>query len=422
MAQKLKFGNGTFATKEGSTLAYNDENNNYKPLPFTTTRNSIATRVNKEGLIEVVGSDVPRIDYTDSADGALLLENSSTNILVQSNKFDTSWTLSNVSVLGNQTGVGGSIDAWKLSANNGSGEKKMYVGASSGTQSISIYAKAGTRDYLWLRGVTSGQNKRVFFNLSNGIIETDDSISSEIIHMGNGWYRCSATFNQQAGFEFFIGVASNDNLASYIDDGTGNIYVQYAQAESGSIATSYIPTNGSTVTRQADTANDAGNSQVFNDSQGVLFANIAANTDDLTLRQISLSDGTTSNQLVIYYGNGSNKIFYYLSVGGVPQVNDSVITSDIVSFNKIAFKYKQNDFQLWINGINVLSDSSGNTYPTSTLSQLNLTNGQGTGDYFYGKTKEIAYYDEILTDLELEYLTSYRSLNELVTELNLNEL
>ncbi len=89
MAQKLKFGNGTFATKEGSTLAYNDENNNFKPLPFTTTRNSIATRVNKEGLIEVVGNDKPRIDYTDSADGVLLLENSSTNSLVQSNQFDT---------------------------------------------------------------------------------------------------------------------------------------------------------------------------------------------------------------------------------------------------------------------------------------------------------------------------------------------
>ena len=79
MAQKLKFGNGTWATKEGSTLAYNDENNNYKPLPFTTTRNSIGTRVNKEGLIEVVGNDIPRIDYTDSADGVLLLEPSRTN-------------------------------------------------------------------------------------------------------------------------------------------------------------------------------------------------------------------------------------------------------------------------------------------------------------------------------------------------------
>ena len=41
---------------------------------------------------------------------------------------------------------------------------------------------------------------------------------------------------------------------------------------------------------------------------------------------------------------------------------------------------------------------------------------------FYGKTKEIGYYDEILTDEELEYMTSYRSLNEMVTELNLNAL
>ena len=54
MAHKLKFGNGKWATKKGSTLAYNDENNNFKPLPFTTTRDSGATRVNKEGLIEVV--------------------------------------------------------------------------------------------------------------------------------------------------------------------------------------------------------------------------------------------------------------------------------------------------------------------------------------------------------------------------------
>ena len=92
MARKLKFGNGTWATKEGSTLAYNDENNNYKPLPFTTTRNSIATRVNKEGLIEVVGSDVPRIDYTDSADGVLLLEKASTNLITYSEDFTTGWS------------------------------------------------------------------------------------------------------------------------------------------------------------------------------------------------------------------------------------------------------------------------------------------------------------------------------------------
>ena len=89
MAHKLKFGNGNWATKKGSTLAYNDENNNFKPLPFTTTRDSIATRVNKEGLIEVVGNDVPRIDYTDSAEGAFLLEPSRTNLLLIVRRFYT---------------------------------------------------------------------------------------------------------------------------------------------------------------------------------------------------------------------------------------------------------------------------------------------------------------------------------------------
>ena len=80
MAQTYKFGNGTWARKKGSTLAYSDTNNAFKPLPFSFERNSIATRVNKEGLIEVVGNDIPRIDYTDSTEGALLLENSATNL------------------------------------------------------------------------------------------------------------------------------------------------------------------------------------------------------------------------------------------------------------------------------------------------------------------------------------------------------
>jgi len=389
MAQKLKFGNGTWATKEGSTLAYNDENNNFKPLPFTTTRDSIGTRVNKEGLIEVVGNDVPRIDYTDSADGVLLLENSRSNLVTYSEDFSNWNTIQ--SSLTSDYGISpdGSTNSTRCVFSSSNQSLELTVSASNVIATIYIKGTIGETIQFGTNG------------------------AEEIFTLSGDWQRLEK-YNSSS--------VSRVTLNTYAGVTARDVEIWGAQLEQGSYATSYIPTNGSSMQRASDTANGAGNSQVFNDSQGVLFANIAANTDDLTLRQISLSDGTTSNQLVIYYGNGSNKIFYYLSVGGVPQVNDSVITSDIVSFNKIAFKYKQNDFQLWINGINVLSDLSGNTYPTSTLSQLNLTNGQGTGDYFYGKTKEIAYYDEILTDLELEYLTSYRSLNELVTELNLNEL
>ena len=63
MANTLKFGNGEWATKEGSTLAFNDENGNFKPLPFNFERSTSATRVNKEGLIEVVSNNEPRIDF-----------------------------------------------------------------------------------------------------------------------------------------------------------------------------------------------------------------------------------------------------------------------------------------------------------------------------------------------------------------------
>ena len=82
----LKFGNGEWYGKKDTILAYNDENSNFKPLPFSFDRDTLATRVNKDGLIETVGSGEPRIDYKDDSKGALLLEPSRSNSLVQSNQ------------------------------------------------------------------------------------------------------------------------------------------------------------------------------------------------------------------------------------------------------------------------------------------------------------------------------------------------
>ena len=86
MANTFKFGNGNWAVKDGYVLAYNDENNNFKPLPFDFTRASSATRVNKQGLIETVPSGKPRIDFLNNTSGHLLLEPSRTNSLLQSNQ------------------------------------------------------------------------------------------------------------------------------------------------------------------------------------------------------------------------------------------------------------------------------------------------------------------------------------------------
>lgn len=428
MAQTYKFGNGTWATKKGSTLAYNDENNNYKPLPFTTTRNSIATRVNKQGLIEVVGNNVPRIDYTDSADGVLLLEPQRTNLVTTSETLSNYWNLQEATLIVDNQAVNptGSLYANKLNTSNAAAFRGLVKSESTAydgkTLNVSVFAKKITSDYIFFYniGSTSGVNG-IWFNISNGTLGNIGGAwsNSKIENYGNGWYRCSTTitFGTGTNYLYLLNSDGNGNTTSTIGSQT---YLWGSQVEEGTYPTSYIPTSGSSVTRQADTANGSGNSEVFNDSEGVLFADIAALSDDLTFRLISLSDGTTSNRLSLGYRSTSNAIYCEIRNANATQAFLITTINDIKTKSKVSVKYKENDFAMWVNGFEVSTDTSGIT--PINLSKINFDSGQQSGGYFYGNTKEIGYYDTALTDEELEYLTSYRSLNELVTELNLNTL
>ena len=410
MAQTLKFGNGTWATKKGSTLAFNDEDGNYKPLPFTTTRATSATRVNKEGLIEVVESDRPRIDYTDSADGVLLLEKAATNLVTHSEDFsNAAWVK-----LGAGTGSAaivtsdyaispdGTQNATRLQCDLNGGltssanQSLIYDSyTSSGNQSISIYVKSNT-----------GSNQTIYF--------ANTQTSGDTITVTSDWQRFEFSHSTAT---YIVAIGLRGRSGGSIDD-TADILIWGAQSESGNLS-SYIPTQGSAVTRVADTASGSGNSEVFNDSEGVLFANIAANANDLSNRILSLSNGAYSNSTRISYNTTSNSIEYRVVSSSSIQAQLIYALPDIKTNNKISVKYKSNDFALWINGFKVATDLSGLT--SIGLDRLNFDDGGGAAD-FYGKTKEIGYYDTTLTDAELETLTSYRSLSELVTELNLNTL
>jgi hypothetical protein len=423
MAQTLKFGNKVWAAKEESVLAYNDINNNYKPLPFFFKRTSIGTRVNKDGLIETMGQDIARIDYTDSADGVLLLEPASTNRFIQSNQFDTNWLISNASLLSGQTGVGGSLNAWKLTENSSAAEHFVrQTPIIGGVVSVSVYAKAGTNDFLYLRGVTSGVNIRTWFNLKTGVVGTIQSTSAIMKSMGNGWYRCTMVLTHDSAFEYYIGMSNADAVSTYQGDGTGSIFIQYAQLEQLSYPTSYIPTSGSTVTRAADTCNNSGNSEVFNDSEGVLFLNLSVLANDLSNRWISISQNSvyTDNQINFRYASGSNLVQVVSRAGGLGQdVVMSYTLYDVTMPTKVAIKYELNNWKLLVNGFVVDTETSSNAFTPNSLDVLDFDRGNNTNN-FYGKTKEIAYYDTALTDLELETLTSYRSWVSMVNELNLN--
>ena len=177
------------------------------------------------------------------------------------------------------------------------------------------------------------------------------------------------------------------------------------QTEAGSYATSYIPTSGSTVTRAAETANGAGTSADFNSSEGVLFAEISALADDSTDRYILLSDGGWNNRVQLNFENVSNTIEARFFVNTLPQFDTSFLLTDITTFSKFAIKWKVNDFALWVNGVEVSTDTNGSVPSANTFNELSFYDGQGSNP-FYGKTKDVRVYNTALTDAELATLTT----------------
>ena len=403
--EALKFGKGVWATKTGSSMAYSDTNDRYKPLPFNVERDSIATRVNKEGLIEVVGHDKLRIDYTDTDKGVALLENTSTNLQTYSSDLASVYVPTEVTQTSNygispdgtQTSTRVVLDNLSTSR---SVETLTGVLVSGTTYTFSCYYKGikGEITYMYFLSSTGGTN-----------------VSKQILFTGE-WQRESITFTagSASNYTYIIDVRQGSSTAT-------DFQVWGAQVEANSVASSYIPTSGSAVQRAADVANNAGNSEVFNDSEGVLFADIAALADDGTFRVISIN-GTPTNvnedRIQIYFRDTANIINFGMESGNSSQFFLQ-FPLDVKLNNKLALKYSASSCSFWINGFEVGEEL--NKVMPNDLSRLDFTIQNG-GDNFYGKTKEIGYYDAVLTDSELEYLTSYRSLSELVKELNLNTL
>jgi hypothetical protein len=422
MANTFKFGNGNWAVKDGYALAYNDENNNFKPLPFDFTRASTATRVNKQGLVEVVPSGKPRIDFLDNTSGHLLLEPSRTNLIADSDDL-TGFSFTNAAKdLNSGIAPDGSNTAIKFKDNNAGGTSsvrmfKAYTVSTSTDYQMSVFMKAGTLNYAGLRtgSFTTPANGDTVFNLSNGTIHSQSSAHTRasIEDYGNGWYRCSigfTTHSTDTSGNFVIILANNNgNPNSVPIDGTSNVLIWGAQFEAGSYATSYIPTEGSSVTRSDDYAIDAGNSDVFSNTELSWFLDIEGFAEDGTNRYISISDNGgspyTNGYNVQYRSDGNLRIFR----NGLDFADAILVVNiDQTARQKIAIRYKQNDMKVYINGT---AQSLNSSYVFQSMSSgidsMRFTQQNSTtSNAFDGKIYEMRVWNEALTDTELQNLTS----------------
>ena len=403
MSNTLKLGNGKWATGKDTILAYNDLNSNYKPLAFSFSRDSSATVINKEGLIETVGSGEPRIDYKDDSKGALLLEPSRSNSLLQSNQFDTSWVTANTTVLGGQSGIYGNSDAWKLSENTVNSVHILLQNTTSvSNYTFSIYLKKGTKNKVMLFDGTN--NDGVKFNLETQSVHSyyNNTIDYKIEILSDGWARYSISpSNTSSSFRVYM-LDDNYNLG-YEGNIENYIYIQNAQLEQGSYATSYIPTQGSAVTRVADVCNNGANEQVINSTEGVLYIEADILKTSGTAFLASISNGLSLSESINIRQQSSGVLSFQLSSGGS---NTFINTTDwSEGINKIALRYNSNGINVYING-NSKGTNSATNYPNMNNLDLASRPDQVGQLIELIKVKDLRVYNTALTDAELISLTT----------------
>ena len=384
---------------------------------YISGRNNFIGSIDNVSVKQLTRDNVPRIDYTGGGCPHILAEPQRTNLITYSEDFSQSvWADYDVSVLTNQTNSPEGIqNAAKVTENTINAQhlvQYVFSQNASTNYSLSVFIKSNGRDYF---GMNIGASRLYAnFDLLNGTVTqvnsngTDfNNESASISSYGNGWYKCilSGYAITSAGGYIRLGIRQTlgtGNSQSYTGDGVSGLYLWGGSLEVGSYPTSYIPTSGSTVTRNQDIFTRDGIGSLINSTEGVLFAEMAAFSNDGTNRKIALSDGTGSNLVRFYFSNSSNRVVAQVKVGGSTQVTFDITGITVTNFNKVALKYKENDFAIWINGVERGTDTSGTT--PSSMNKIAFDNGAGS-DYFYGKVKQLQVYNTALTDEQLLQLT-----------------
>jgi hypothetical protein len=408
MANTLKFGNGQWATKVGSTLAYNDENDNFKSLPFNFTRSTGGTRVNKDGLIEVITNNKPRIDFLNDSNGALLLEPSRTNLITYSEDFSNAyWTKTNSSITSNVAiSPDGTLNADKLVESTSASEKLIQRVLSVTTSTIytaSVFVKYAGRE--WIRFTDAQSSNRIHFNTLTGAFGTITGtiIDYNSIAFSNGWYKLSITTTSVAtAYALRVSLAEADNDVSYTGNGTSGVYIWGAQFEQGSYATSYIPTQGAISTKVAESCSQTPPVGVIGQTEGVIYLQVGL---------INNNNSTNATKWFMEIRKDANNSFGIGSGGAdvAPTIRFVTKISGVASTDaepagfsnsKIAIQYTSSNFKIYQNGSlkATINKNIGN------YSEIEFM--QGAAVDLKMPIKDFRVYNTVLTDAELIALTT----------------
>ena len=376
MLETLKFGKGNWANKTDSTLAYSDQYGNFQAIPFDFTRATTATRVNKQGLIESVNDGIARIDYSDSTQGALLLEPERTNLIINSEDFSaSSWTKTGTASVTNNTTISpdGTQNADTLNLLSGNFFYQPVVGVGTFTMSCYVKVPSGTLDF-----------KMQTFS------STDGAIQSPLFVATTEWQRFEHTVTVTVNSSFYP-----IQVSSLVG---GDFEIYGGQVEQSSYATSYIPTNGATATRNGEFASNSNILSSMGQTEGTIFIDVISAEKDTEI----LSFNRSSQNAFFLYTNASNNYRVSSYLDGTVRANTLISGNQRI---KIAIAYEDNNQRLYVNGVLIQTYTDSWT-PNQSMYRIFFNQGGYVAAKGKSNISALQVFKTSLTDAQLQTLTT----------------
>jgi hypothetical protein len=193
-----------------------------------------------------------------------------------------------------------------------------------------------------------------------------------------------------------------DNL--YVGDGS-SFYIWGAQVETGPIATSYIPTTTTALTRNADSIGISSASSLIGQTEGTLYLEVDwKETSGVQQYLLSVNDGTSSNRIFIY-NTVSGALRMYANANGANLTDQGESSSAYSGIQKFAFAYKTDDFELYRNGSSISSDTTGSLAALATMTDIDLGQRFNATEQANMHIRAVALFKKRLTDQQLQALT-----------------
>jgi hypothetical protein len=383
----------------------------------TFTRASSGTFVGSDGLIKTATTNESRFDHnpTTRESLGLLVEESRTNLLLQSNEFNTTWTNSNSSETAT-AGIApdGTNTAWELrdtsDASAAAHSLTQSVPFTSGNAyTFTVWMKAGTLNEggIAIPSAAFGAVLINRINLSTGaVISTSVNSTTVVTPFGNGWYRIALTATATATASGSVQIRPMNGGTTYIGTGTGTVLIWGAQLEAASFPTSYIPTTTATVTRSADVASITGASfsSWYRQDEGTVFVRAATFSPGTVLTH-AISGGTFNESIYANFSGGNSFRGANVLDAGVAQATSISTFTGLIASDGVndALAFQADNFGESLNGLATRTDNTG-TIPT--VDRLFIgSNWTGNGSFLNGTIKRLTYWPQRLSNSTLQEIT-----------------